>query len=418
MGTGYMTMGRIEQWHERLWEKFQGMGLLAPLGYGTRRGMWLGIWIAATTCLLLGMLFGAINRRIPGAVIGALAGALLGLLLGGVGGALVGKFTLPSQLDVSLSIDLTDEQECYVPSQIIEGEIGLFSRNTLKISGGEVYLLCRGIYIHHKEGQDASDDSDFVRTPHLYAVQRLCSVPPRVLRPASSPTYTFQAEIPEDALPTHHGHACSVRWSLYATLDVPDMSHARTYRELLVDSIPPTFNKRTYKSTQDTDNCQLTLTLPQVACAEGESIEGILRVSPLKEFEAIEVRALLLRIESTYEGSGEVIYMSAWDPESGRFQGRIRPGDEGTKYVWLEDEIDLGQDVHFGLAEPVNYRFRLDVPGQCRPTFSTQEGQVIWKVAAVVACEDWPDTRVFHEVIVHTGASQQSLLQEKTPPSR
>ncbi|MFP3895285.1 MAG: hypothetical protein ACLFV5_00395 [Anaerolineales bacterium] len=410
-------MERIKQWHERLWERFQGMGLLAPLGYGTRRGMWFGMWITSSTCLLLGMLFGGINRQIPGAMIGALAGALLGLLLGGIGGALVGKLTLPSQIDVSLAIDLADEQECYTPGQIIEGEMKFSSQNTLNISGGEVYLLCRGIYIHHKEGEEVSDDSDFVRTPHLYAVQRLCSVPSRVLRPASFPTYTFQAEIPEDALPTHHGHACSVRWSLYATLDMPDTANTRTYRELIIESVPPALNQRTYKSVREMENCQLTLTLPRVVCAEGKSIEGILRVSPLEDFEATEVRALLLRIESTHEGSGEIVYMSAWDPESGRFQGRIRPGDEGTTYVWLEDEVDLGQDLHFDLAEPITYRFNLDIPGQCRPTFATKEGQVIWKVAAIVVSEEWPDARVFHEVIVHTGVSQQALLQQKSSPA-
>ncbi|MFO7918471.1 MAG: hypothetical protein R6V13_10365 [Anaerolineae bacterium] len=411
-------MRRIKQWHERLWKKFQGMGLFAHLGYGTRRGMWLGMWIASTICLVLGMLFGSINRQAPGAVIGALAGALLGLLLGSTGGALIGKLALPSQVDVSLTIDVTDEQDCYTPGQTIEGQIKISSQNTLNISGGEVYLLCRGVYIHHKEGREASDDSDFVHTPHLYTVQRLCSVPPRVLHPASSPTYTFQAEIPEDALPTHHGHACSVRWGLYGTLDVPDLSHTRKYRELTVESIPPTIAKSTYKSTQENNNCQLTLTLPQVVCAERASIEGILRVSPLEEFEATEVRALLLRIESTHEGSGEIVYMSAWDPESGRFQGRIRPGDEGTTYVWLEDEVNLGQDIHFDLAEPVTYRFRLDVPAQCRPTFSTKEGQVIWKVAAIVSSEEWPDTRAFHEAIVYTGASQQALLGEKKAASQ
>ncbi|MEA3408469.1 MAG: hypothetical protein U9R48_10405 [Chloroflexota bacterium] len=408
-------MGRIKRWHERLWEKFQGMWLFAHLAYGTRRGLWLGMWVTGLTFLLLGMLFGGVNRQIVGAVIGAAAGALLGVLLGGLGGALVGKLTLPSQADVSLTIELADEQECYTPGQVIEGEIRIASQNMLKISGGEAYLLCRGIYVHHKDGQDAADDPDFMRTPHLYNVQRICSVPPRVLRPGASAAYAFQTEIPEDALPTHRGYACSVRWGLYATLNVSDTSHTRKYRELMVEAIPPTFNGTTFKSSQETNACQLTLTLPRVVCAERESIEGILRVSPLEDFEAVEVRVLLLRIESTHEGSGEIVYISTWDPDSGRFQARMQPGDEGTMYVWLEDEVDLGEDIHFSLAEPVTYRFRLNVPGQCRPTFSTNEGQVIWKVAGIVARDGWPDARVFHEVIVHTGASQQVLLEEVSP---
>jgi hypothetical protein len=406
-------MERIKRWDEQLWGRFQGMRILAHLRHGTRRGMWVGMWLVGAILLLAGMVLGGVNRQLPGAVIGALAGALLGGLLGGVAGAFIGRFLLPSEMDLSLAIRLADEQECYTPGQMIEGEVAVSSQNMLRTSGGEVYFLCRGIYVHLDEEQSESDDPDFVRTPHLYAVQRICEIPPGMLRPGSAPTYAFQTEIPEDALPTHHGYACSVRWGLYATLDAPAAPHAKTYRELMVESIPPTLERRAYKSSQETDFCQLILTLSEAVCAEKESLEGVLRISPLEDFEAIEVRALLLRIERTHEGPGETVYISAWDPDSGRFQGRIQSGGEGTTYVWLEDEAGLGRDVHFGLADPVTYRFDLDIPSQWRPTFFTKEGQVIWKVGAVVSCEGWPDARVFHEIIVHTGASQQVLLDEE-----
>ena len=304
----------------------------------------------------------------------------------------------------TLAIALDNDGNRYTPGEVISGHIQVTAENTFKTDGGKMYFICRGFYAHDKI-EENSGEPEFVRESRQYLMQQVDAIPPGTIRQGHSLQYPFSFAIPAKALPTHHGYACSIRWTLHATLDVLGRASIRAQQELFVESIPPALPPAPggFQSDTSSPECQLTLILQRALCAEGETLEGQVRISPLESFDIQEIHVLLLRIENTSRGDDHIVYIDRWDPAAGRFCGQRQSGGQGTTYVWLEDEADLSGPIRLKIAEPLRFSFTLDIPAQWRPTMSTKEEKVTWKVGAVIAREDAPDVRAFHEVIVHTG---------------
>ncbi|MHB0858156.1 MAG: vacuolar protein sorting-associated family 26 protein [Anaerolineae bacterium] len=372
----------------------------------TRQGLVYGAALATLALLLLGGLFGWVNRGMVGAAIGAASGALCGFVLGALIGAVVGSVSSPRKDEVLLSISLDRSDARYSPGETVSGRVTLSCRRNLNVSGGKVYLVGRGFYAYDKVNGTGSQSPEFVREARDYVVLENDLITAGSIRRGAPHTYTFRFTVPDDAQPTHQGHICHLRWSIHVALEAPDIPTVEAQREVLVEAAPPEMPTSPvgYQSTSATQVCQLVLELPQAVYAQGDTVKARAYIMPTENFEADEVRAVMLRIENTPSGEDHIVYVSHWDAAAGRFRGESRSGGNGTTYVWLEGEDYLCGPCQFKVAQPVSYAIELGVPAEWRPTLWTEDGHVTWKLAAVIARSNKPDIRALHEVIVYTAA--------------
>lgn len=404
----------------RLLVTLEGLPFVSQLSDRVRGGASQGILMGGILLLALGGALGYVNRGETGLLIGAASGLALGVLSGGVVGALLGMLLPPRQARAIVAIEPTGRGGAhYCPGDEVSGYVCVTPQNTFGATGGSIYLLCRAHYAHEKAHGDGDGPGELVRESFDLCLEQCDFMPVSKLRQGISTRYPFSFVLPNEALPTHHGYVCALHWTLHAVLDAPGEAPVRGQREILVDSIPPVLvsGPRGYQAIADQRHCQLTLILPSAVCAEGQRLQAQVRISPLETFVVDEVRALLLRIENTPDGDDHTVYVSEWDPESAQFHGERLPGGRGTTYVWLEDEVSLGRDVRFEIAQTQTYSLALDVPAQWRPTMVTPQGSVKWKLGVIVFASQFPEVRAFHEVIIHTGMPEMApLLRPNTGP--
>lgn len=358
--------------------------------------------IGTLALLLVGLVAGGLNRGAAGALVGGLSGACLGAMAGGA----IAHFTASKAGKAALTIELASGDAPFSAGDAIDGYVRITSDARLKTGGAKAYLTCRGVYVYDQPSQEGQPRR-LARRVKDYVVQEMRVSSAGVLSRGMNARYPLHFVVPRDALPTHQGYACSIEWSLYATLDLAEGAPAHARQELLVAAIPPSAQllQEAYQAVHAAEICQLAMTLDRRIAAEGESVRGHLRISPHESFDADEVRVLLLRVENNPEGENHVVYISQWDPTTGQFEGESLPGGRGSTYVWLEDEANLSGPLHLEAAEPKVFPFELNVPKAWRPTIATAEGRVTWQVVSVVA-QASGDLRVSQDIVVHTGAPQ------------
>jgi len=401
-------MNILRKWSDTILTKMGQLPIVGRLSREARRGVLLGACAGALLLLLAGGTFGSVNRGWPGMVVGAISGALLGLIPGGITGAIIGSLHPSRQRQSTLSIKLSESSGRYALGETVSGYIEIEVKDSLKTKGGTVSLICRGFYMHDTSDWDSAGQPEFAHESVDYVTQEANVIPAAPLRKGSSLRYPFQFVLPSEGLPTHHGYACSVHWTLHATLETPDSAPIKARQELMVEAMTPAVQPapEKYRSATTTPTCELTLILPNAVVAEGDAVSARADISPGESFDADGVRAVLLRIETLPEGDDHTVYVRQWDPASGSFQGNRQPGGKGTTYVWLEDEVQLSKATRFEMAKPISFPFSLGVPAQWRPTFESENGQVLWKVGVIIARANAPDIRAFHEIVVHTGIPQ------------
>lgn len=368
--------------------------------------------IGALALLLVGVAAGALNRGAAGALVGGLSGVLLGAMGGGV----VARLTASKAGKATLAIELANADARFSAGDVIDGYVRITSDARIKTGGARAYLACRGVYVYDQPSQEGQPRR-LARRVKDYVVQELKVASAALLARGSSLRYPLHFSVPHDALPTHQGYACSIEWSVYATLDLPESGPVHARQQLLVAAIPPStqFLQESFQAVHATEICQLAMTLDRRIVAEGETIRGHLRISPHESFESDEVRVLLLRVENNPEGENHVVYISQWDATTGQFEGESLPGGRGSTYVWLEDEVGLSGPLRLEIAEPKVFPFELAVPKSWRPTIATAEGRVTWQVVGVVAQAEG-DLRVSQDFVVHTGAPQIARVLAERPP--
>ena len=401
-------MNILRKWSDTILTKMGQMPIVGRLSREARRGALLGACAGALLLLLAGGTFGSVNRGWPGMVIGGISGTLLGLIPGSVIGGIIGSLHPLQQGRATLSIKLNESSGRYTPGESVSGYVEIKTEKGFRTRGGGVSLICSGVYMHDVSDWDKVDQPEFTRESIDYVTEEANVIPSCTLRQGASRRYPFKFVLSPEGIPTHHGYACSIHWTLCVSLEKPGDAPIETRQELLVEATTPALKptREGYRSTSPNPTCELTLTLSDAVIAEGDALSARADISPAESFDADGVRAVLLRIENIPGEDGHTIYIRKWDPISGSFQGKRQPGGEGTTYVWLEDEVQLSEPIRFEMAKRISFPFSLDVPAQWRPTFENKKGRVIWKAGVIIARANAPDIRAFHEIIVHTGIPQ------------
>ncbi len=374
---------------------------LAPLLEVADPTVLMGGLSGGVVCLLLGAMFGARNRGLAGAIVGALSATVAGILLGGLLGSLFASREGQAQAD----FELEDRPNGYAPGDTVSGYVRLSPTRSGRIAGGRVILVCRGFYVHD-EAIDEQGEPTLAREVQTLHMQEARVIPPSTVRRGMPVRYPFHMPLPERPLPSHHGFACSVRWSLHVDLDGTTDPSNQASQEILVQAVTPLgMGARSERVTASSSVAELVLALPRTTYAEGESVQGRIILNPEEDLLASEVRALLLRVEHNPRGPDHVVYITGWNPDTGRFRGESRPGGQGgTTYVWLEDEADLAEEIRFTKGEKRLFDFAFELPQQWRPTLQTEGGDVAWRVVAVLARPNGRDLRVQQAITVHTSA--------------
>ncbi len=418
------TRSRWSQWARRVSDGWPHAPLLDT---GTQRGMVIGAGLAGLLFLVLGAVQGAANRGAIGGVVGALSAAAAGIAFGAVGGAIVVIVSRLGGDSVALEISMDHPDSRYAPGEAVVAQVTLTCKSAVRLKGATAYLLCRGFYSHDQAnadmGSDGTEASSGADSPYAserdvqqILVQETEAIPAGSWPRGTTQSYSFRFRLPPDALPTHQGYICSLRWTLHVVADAfahsGDSSSllAKAQRELLVEAVPPMMGlgDRNYQSMTPHGSAHLTMMLPRAICAEGDTLRGDVHIRSLEHMTGAEVRAVLMRIENVPIGDGHTVYVAHWDPEAEVYRGERRRGGVGTTYVWLEDEARLSSDLQLAPGEETVLPFTLEVPSHWRPTLRTPNGQVVWKVGIVVHRKAGPDLRTLHEVIVHTSDNRPS----------
>jgi len=386
--------------------KADRLPLIDQLQSGTRRGMLIGAITGFVVFFLLGALLGALNRGWAGLVVGAISGSVAGSVLGAGLGMVLGPRYLPQEGHALAFIEIDQPATGFTLGGEVRGRVTVSVEDTLRIDGAELYLLCRGIYGHDQVGENGSE-ARLIRQEREYVLQKEEILRAGVLRRGQVLHLPFRFTLPADAPPTYDGLICAVHWSMHAILRAPDLPLITSSQGLFVTSAEPAgvpTSNEGYQVTSSSQLCQLTLSLPRATCMEGERLEGRMQIMPLADFEADEVRAVLLRIENVPQGDDHLFYVSEWDREGRTLRGERLPGGSGTSYIWLESEVALTGVTFFRANESITRPFTLEIPSAWRPTFFTHEGHATWKVGVVVTRSGHSDVRALHEIIVRTGS--------------
>ena len=394
-------MYRFRTWGSKQIARVSQLEALDPLFEVLDGGIVLGALAGGAISFLLGALFGALNRGVAGALVGGLSAGILGIALGGLAGNLLRS----RQGQVQAALDLKEGSGEYGPYDKVSGYVVLSPVRSGRIQGGKVLLVCRGFYAHDQDADGDALEPKLVRSVQTYHVQELPVIPSGTVRRGSPVRYPFQCELPQPLLPTHHGFGCSVRWSLHVDMEDPDEALGQCTQEIFVRAVTPIgVGARPERVSSSSAVGELIMALPRTTYAEGETLQGRLIVNPKDDLVARELRVLLLRVEHNPQGHDHVVYISGWNPDTGRFRGESRAEGQGTTYVWLEDEVDLAEEVHFTEAQKRLFDFQFHLPQQWRPTLQTEHGDVSWRVVATLARGNGRDLRVQQVITMHTGA--------------
>ena len=385
----------------------------------TRHGLIWGGLEGGAAGLILGIVLGAVGRGFLGALVGAPVGLILGVLVGGACGAVIGTLVLPAGPPPTMTFELDHPEATYSPGERITGLLRIAAPSRAELLSGQVTLLCRGMFAHEELYRTDPPRLALVRDTHVFLSQADEIVPPSVLRRGKTLSIPFSFRIPEDAPACHRGYICAVVWTLHGRLEVAGREDVTATAEITVRGHPVAMERqrREFVAINANATVQLSLQLPEVVVAEGQTIRANLRIRPLERLEADEVRAVLLRIEHTPQGTtGDTVYIAEWNLDEGTFRGKRESGGKGTTYVWLEDEIALLGKTTFLPDRVANHELTVTIPERFRPTMQQPGGRVSWRLAAVIHRNGGGDLQASHELFVHTSAPELSVVMQDAQP--
>ncbi len=394
-------MDSIKSWCQRWTDTLHSLPWLAPWRRYIQERVVLAVCLGGVAGFLLAGVLGAIHRGFGGWLVGGLSGLLAGAVLAGV----AAWFWPTGVGEAMLRIEIDADEEPFSPGGVVTGYVHIEAGDRLRTLGGSLTLRCQGSYMYDRPGT-SEQPLTFVRNSHDYVLETYRIIPALSLRAGARMRYPFQVPIPDSALPTHRGYGCTIRWTLSAALEGPARA-TPAEEELTIVSAPrsaPTISDPEARLARTSSAwCDLGLQLGAANFLEGEFVTGRVLVVPRKDLVVSELRVLLLRVENIPSGDNHTVYVTGWDPQTGHFLGQSRPADNGTTYVWLEDETDLREADRLQAGQPREFSFRLQIPRQYRPTLVTNEGSTTWRVGAVLSVDDQADLRAMKEIWVRSG---------------
>lgn len=285
---------------------------------------------------------------------------------------------------VNLTVAVDRPSGIYFPGETIHAIISLESDREFKFQEGRVALLYQEKYqyrtIHHTTGSKGHSQTETVYRwqNNDLEVARQVFLNETTLPQGTAQSFRFNAQIPPSAPPTCPGNIIQVNWLVKATLDRKLSSDINAQAQLIVLTSPlGTQTPGQYGQSNELGEAQMTLELPGSEWVAGETIEGILLVTPQKNFDATEVR---VEVEQTEN----VSY------------------DRGNQKVNTVN-IKLAGKTKFTASETLRFPFQIQIPQPCSPSCSSNNWSVTWKLKGILARFLRKDTFVEQEINIYSG---------------
>jgi hypothetical protein len=285
---------------------------------------------------------------------------------------------------VNLNVVLDRPSGIYFPGETVHARISLAGDKEMKFQEGRVALLYQEKYqyhtiIHRTDAQGHSQTQDVLRwQTNDQEVARQVFLGETTLPEGSAQNFDFDPQIPASAPPTYPGSIIQVSWLVKATLNRKLSTDVNAEAPLTVLVAPAgSQTPGQFGLSNQPDEARLTLEMPGTEWVAGETIEGILLVSPQKNFDATEVRG---EVEQTEH----VFY------------------DRGNQKVNIVP-VKLAGKTKFTAGEILRFPFQVQIPQPCSPSGSSNNWSVTWKMKGILARFLRKDTAVEQEIKVYTG---------------
>ncbi len=382
-------------------------------GTGPQRGLMAGALVGLLIGGVAGVALGMINRGIPGAIVGGLSAGAVGT----AAGATLGWSIPRRKVHLTADLEFEDTRDSYQPGDMLSGFVVLRSDGSALVHRATVKLSCVGRYVRDRLPDNGSDHVVYERSEKVYASET--TVPVRLVRlhRGSEVRFPFTFALPLQALPTHHGFGCVIRWMVDLTVDAQHQADP-VRREVVVASVPTEAPGGSSLAAVTCDAFQLSLSLPQLQYAEGDSVQGQVLVTPSGDAAIQELRLALVRVERLTEGDGHIVYFAERDPAEAEVVGNRQPAGNGTTYVWLEQHETLAQAIKLDGTRPARYPFTLPLARTWRPSVATAEGLVRWQLSAIASRTSLPDVQAALRLEVYTAARSVGRVLSRTVGAR
>ncbi len=285
---------------------------------------------------------------------------------------------------VGLTVAIDRPSGNYFPGETVHAIISLKIDKEIIFQEGRVALLYQEKYqyrtIRHTTGSKGHGQTE---TAYLWQINeqeiaRQVFLNAATLPQGTAQTFRFDAQIPLSAPPTCPGNIIQVNWLAKATLDRKLSNDINAETPLLVLVSPKgTQTPGRYGQSNEPGEAQLALELPGTEWVAGETIDGILLVTPQKNFDATEVR---VEVEQTE-------YVSY---------------DRGNQKVNVV-QTKLAGKTKFSAGETLRFPFQIKIPQPCSPSCSSNNWSVTWKLKGILARFLRKDTAVEQAMNIYTG---------------
>lgn len=294
-----------------------------------------------------------------------------------------------------------DRARCQ-PGETIQAQVAVTGEKDLKIREGRVALICfeENQYRYEERHRDSNGHME---THDRWEWQKAQNEAGRqvilgegTVQGGSAQSFACSFMVPPDALPScPEGKIVRVRWAVKATLDRKMAGDVDDEAEVLVFRTPPGLSgKGPFGSSNQPGEAALSLAIPSLEWALGETIEGQLVVRPEKSFGVSEVRVELVRIEQVH-GAPEPAVTVRVGVDLGLQGRRVKP-NQAEQVVKVK--VAGGRKLEAG--REVAFPFRVAIP-IAPVSAQLHDATVRWVLKGILARTLRSDTQVEQEIMVY-----------------
>lgn len=270
-----------------------------------------------------------------------------------------------------MSVDLTVDGQAFEPGQSIACRVDVGGGGDDKLRALRVELAYKNTYYHRTRDMD-DDGTDETRTSDnvVIATEKVPADDPSMS--GDSGSFQFTLTIPEDVPPS------APKWVDWSVAAILDRRRARDRRE----SVPITILAReggyamwaSSPQVCQEDNCDMQLDVSSRTARSGETLSGVLRVEPRRDFEC---RSVYVALEGRMRHEDNIVR------------------DHGGAKVALSDRPSFSPGV------PQDFPFQIAVPGDALPSLHAAHNQMRWHLKGICDRKLRGDNTVSVEIVVH-----------------
>jgi hypothetical protein len=292
-------------------------------------------------------------------------------------------FLKGTKTELTLTPDRADG--VYFPGETIAISVKIQPDKDLKLQGGQLNLTGTERYnIYSKESHyDSTHHRQETRNVHVWEESDFFGRTENFLGettlPANAPQrYDFKFNLPTNALPSCRGEILQINWQAKVKLDRPLAADLNVVAELQVRSLAPSQVSQPveYGGYCESGDANMYFLLPGLKTVIGEKITGDLRILPLKNFDADEVRLELVYLEDVPEDMGN---------------------QHNTAFPFT-----LAGNTKFIAGQQQTIPIQASLPPYAPPTIQTPHGSVSWKMKAILARPLHPDACIEKGFLVYS----------------